>query len=281
MNISDSKGFKYGIAKSSSVPIGETTSKYCSRLDGDGIHYRYCSCVSHWSEAIRLEVKASLRLVPKTEGQLTMLLSWMVLFAAPIAAVVMPPTSEAAFDFVEKRDDQAPFCGGDDTKDGVVWEPKLEATQASAQGVSPWKGTVGWKGVQFGANGAWEEFCKIQDCTPKQLKEGNIFADGRRISTFKQCANACQDPNIQAQYVDNTKCRAVQWLKEGYKGLPSCYFYHFADFPKDMEFTNMETLRDNDDWGSSGIAFVDQACDTPELKKLSEKNENATCCRFS
>lgn len=70
-----------------------------------------------------------------------------------------------------------------------------------------------------------------------------------------------------------------------------------------MEFTNMETLKDNDDWGSSGIAFVDQTCDTPELKKLSEsepdmfrqdgknpdvlttcatlENENATCCRFS
>jgi hypothetical protein len=83
----------------------------------------------------------------------------------PRNAITLPPTSEAAFDLVAKRDNQVPFCGGDDTKDGVVWEPKLEATQASAQGVSPWKGTVGWKGVQFGANGAWEKFCKIQDCT--------------------------------------------------------------------------------------------------------------------
>lgn len=98
-------------------------------------------------------------------GHLATLLPWMVLFAAPIAAVVMPPTSEAAFDLVAKRDDQIPFCGGDDTKDGVVWEPKLEAAQASAQGVSPWKGTVGWKGVQFGANGAWKEFCRLKDCT--------------------------------------------------------------------------------------------------------------------
>lgn len=94
-------------------------------------------------------------------GQLATLLPWMVSFAAPIAAVVMPPTSEAAFDLVEKRNDQVPFCGGDDTKDGVVWEPKLEATQASAQA----KGTVGWKGVQFGANGAWKEFCRLKDCT--------------------------------------------------------------------------------------------------------------------
>lgn len=62
----------------------------------------------------------------------------------------------------------------------------------------------------------------------------------------------------------------MQWLKEGYKGESSCYFYHFDDFPKDMEFTNVEALKDEDDWGSSGIAFVDQACDTPELKKLSE-----------
>jgi hypothetical protein len=85
MNISEPKGFKCGIAKFSSVPIGETTSKYCPRLDADDIHYGYCSCVLHWFEVIKSGVKAfptpdritpfwhpdtcSLRLVPKTEGE--------------------------------------------------------------------------------------------------------------------------------------------------------------------------------------------------------------------